>query len=399
MTITHAHVAVVGAGAIGVSIAAELASRGTRVTLIEARTPGSGTSQVTYGWLNSNGKEPDSYFAINHLGLRRHRAEQTASGADRAGAPWLGTPGHIEIARDDEHIALMTQRVDRLRARDYPARFITAREARELEPGLRLGAGEPVIAYFAEETYLFPALYIADRLQRFRAAGGTLRIHTAVTDIAERAGGARLGLSDGTALDVDAVVSTVGRWTAELAALAGITAPLVTHEHPGDATVGYLVETEAAPIALSRMVTSPKLNLRPNGGGRLLLQALDLDETADPAAPPAADSPLAAEFRERLSGIITGGEFARVDRVHVGRRAIPADGRTIAGRAAELPWLYLVATHSGITLAPFLGEAVADELGGGERPELADFRPARFQAGGDNGGATGFSAPRIPGQQ
>ena len=40
---------------------------------------------------------------------------------------------------------------------------------------------------------------------------------------------------------------------------------------------------------------------------------------------------------------------------------------------------YLAVTHSGVTMSPFLGAAVADEIAGnGQRPELADFRPARF---------------------
>jgi glycine/D-amino acid oxidase-like deaminating enzyme len=40
---------------------------------------------------------------------------------------------------------------------------------------------------------------------------------------------------------------------------------------------------------------------------------------------------------------------------------------------------YLVVTHSGVTLAPLLGAAVADEVARGrQRPELAPFRPARF---------------------
>jgi Helix-turn-helix domain len=40
---------------------------------------------------------------------------------------------------------------------------------------------------------------------------------------------------------------------------------------------------------------------------------------------------------------------------------------------------YIAITHSGVTLSPFLGAAVADEVvHGRQRAELADFRPARF---------------------
>jgi glycine/D-amino acid oxidase-like deaminating enzyme len=40
---------------------------------------------------------------------------------------------------------------------------------------------------------------------------------------------------------------------------------------------------------------------------------------------------------------------------------------------------YLAVTHSAVTMSPFIGAAVADELVRNRlRPELALFRPARF---------------------
>jgi len=40
---------------------------------------------------------------------------------------------------------------------------------------------------------------------------------------------------------------------------------------------------------------------------------------------------------------------------------------------------YIAITHSGVTMSPFLGAAVADEIvHGRQRAELAHFRPARF---------------------
>jgi glycine/D-amino acid oxidase-like deaminating enzyme len=43
---------------------------------------------------------------------------------------------------------------------------------------------------------------------------------------------------------------------------------------------------------------------------------------------------------------------------------------------------YVAVTHSGVTLAPFLGRAVADEIARARVvPQLEPFRPARFAAG------------------
>lgn len=44
--------------------------------------------------------------------------------------------------------------------------------------------------------------------------------------------------------------------------------------------------------------------------------------------------------------------------------------------------VYVAVTHSGVTLAPFLGQAIAEEIARARVvPQLEPFRPARFAAG------------------
>jgi glycine/D-amino acid oxidase-like deaminating enzyme len=125
-------------------------------------------------------------------------------------------------------------------------------------------------------------------------------------------------------------------------------------------------------VRLARVLHTSRLNVRPDGG-RLVLHALDLDRDADPAAP---DPDVAAEFARRLPEVLTGAPDVPVDTVRVGQRALPADGQTIAGFTD--PRFYVVATHSGITLAPLLGDLVAAEVFGTESAMLSPFRPDRF---------------------
>jgi glycine/D-amino acid oxidase-like deaminating enzyme len=80
--------------------------------------------------------------------------------------------------------------------------------------------------------------------------------------------------------------------------------------------------------------------------------------------------------------------------VRVGQRSLPADGLPVAGFADPDGRLYLLATHSGVTLAPLLGALAAREILGEPVPELAPYRPGRF----DRPGPTA-SAPRQPGSQ
>ena len=74
-------ITVIGAGMIGVSIAAEAAARGAEVTLIDKNSPGSGTSSLSYGWVNSNNKYPENYFELNRAGMASHY-QLAANGAD-----------------------------------------------------------------------------------------------------------------------------------------------------------------------------------------------------------------------------------------------------------------------------------------------------------------------------
>src|SRR4051812_18233310 len=59
------HVAVVGAGIIGVTLADALVRRGASVTVLDADQPGSGTSGSSLAWLNANQKLPRHYHDLS----------------------------------------------------------------------------------------------------------------------------------------------------------------------------------------------------------------------------------------------------------------------------------------------------------------------------------------------
>ena len=143
---------------------------------------------------------------------------------------------------------------------------------------------------------------------------------------------------------------------------------------------------------LSRLLeTSRRTGVRPDS-----VQALDLDVTADPRAVPSIDSDLAGEYVRRLKEVVPAVKGARIEQIVVGQRAMPADGITVVGPVPQRSWLYAVATHSGVTLAPFLGRGVAEEVLGGHEPLFDDFRPDRFAHGVPAAPPRG---PRQPGEQ
>lgn len=383
-------IAVIGAGIIGVSIAAEAAARGAEVTLIDKNAPGSGTSSTSYAWVNSNGKEPVGYYELNRAGLEAHH-RLAGTGAD-----WFRPTGHIELAATPEHANELQHRLERLVQLGYEAAGISSSTANELVPDLIVPEDCSAAVYFPHEAHCYPTLYIRHQLQRAKQLGVRLRIGANVESFEEMTDGVNVSLSDGSNIVVDQVISAVGRWTNDITAAAGLGPVVAEYQEPGDVTVGYLAVTNPLPVAIDRMLTSPKLNIRPDGGGRLLLQALDLDVTATVGSVPALESDLAKEFIDRLQHILKNTENAQITELHVGVRAMPADGQSVIGAVPSRPWLYLVATHSGVTLAPFLGSAVAAEVFDEPEPLFDSFRPTRLL---DSYPHQVLAAPRQPGQQ
>jgi glycine/D-amino acid oxidase-like deaminating enzyme len=372
---------VIGAGVVGAAVAAGLARRGVEVTVLEAAYPGAGTSGTTFAWVNSANKEPEPYFALNYAGVQAHYT--LAAG----GAPWFFPTGNLERATTNGHRAVLTARMERLHGHGYPARWLTAGQARELEPDL-VDVVDADYAFFPEEAHTLPVLLLARLLGEARDLGAVVRTHTRVTAMDDGV----VHTADGGRHKADVVVSCAGRWTSSVAALAGADVPMLDPDLAGSATVGFLVTTAPVSVRLSRMLTTSRLNLRPDGGGRLMLHALDLDGAVDPALP--VSPGLVEAAVERLGEVLVAAEDVAVERVRVGQRAIPADGRTVAGFTSARH--YVVATHSGVTLAPLLADLVAGEVTGTESPLLTPFRPDRFVTG-----AT-FDTPlpaRRPGEQ
>jgi glycine/D-amino acid oxidase-like deaminating enzyme len=354
-------VAVVGCGLVGAAVARELALRGVQALVYEARSPGAGTSGTTFAWVNSYNKPPRPNHDLNVAGIRAHADLQAEV---PAGPRWFFQTGNLVWPEREDVTA-------RLESWGYPVRRITIREARALEPDLHLSARTDGLLFLPEEGYVLPAVLIARLLGEALDLGAELRCPAHVQGFEPVAGGVRMWLEGGSSDLVDAVVSCAGRWTAALLGDAGYTLPMVDPDARGSTAVGFLAYTHPAPVRLTRVLTTPRLHVRPDGGGRLVLQALDLDAGAGPTG---------RELTRRLAALLKRGEHAALESIRVGRRALPADGLSVVGHVDDGARVYVVATHSGVTLAPELARLAAAEIAGGRHEEaLAPFRPQRFR--------------------
>jgi glycine/D-amino acid oxidase-like deaminating enzyme len=361
---------VIGAGVIGASVAYRLAQAGAAVTVLERTRVGGGTSGTSFAWTNANRKPPKPYHDLNVAGMKAHAAL-----ADELGAtPWRHGGGSLEWEAEPDRAA-QRDNIEQLRSWGYAAEWITPREVEELEPDIdRAAIGDAPVAYFPEEGWLDPVVYAHAMLSAAQRRHGANVICSArVVDLVmagDRVTGVRV--ADGTRYEADTVVNCAGRWTNEATRDAGLHLPLAS-------TVGFLVLTPPVAASLGRVVRSSVINARPDGAGRLMLHwnptdaALSLDAQLSPSMPEARE--LMRRARRLLPSI---GEV-EAEAVRIAIRPIPADHFSAVGPLPRTSGYYIAVTHSGVTMSPFLGAAVADEIvGGRQRPELAEFRPARF---------------------
>jgi glycine/D-amino acid oxidase-like deaminating enzyme len=363
-------VIVIGAGAVGASVAYRLAQAGAAVTVLEATRVGGGTSGISFAWTNAHHKPPKPYHDLNAAGIKTHMALTEEFDA----TPWWHPSGSLEWVPEAERAAQRAN-IEQLREWGYAAEWIDLKQLHELEPDIDLATvdGAPV-AYYPNEGWVDPVVYAHAMLSAARLRYGAQVICGArVADLvvsADRVTGVRL--ADGTVHEADTVVNCGGRWANDAVREAGLHLPLAP-------TVGFLVFTPPVAAGVNCVVRSSAIHLRPDGAGRLMLhwtptdRTLSFDTKLSPTMPEAVD--LVARARKLVPSI---GDVAP-EAVRIAIRPIPGDQLSAVGPVPRINGYYLAITHSGVTLSPFLGIAVADEVARGkQRPELADFRPARF---------------------
>ena len=375
------HIAVIGAGILGASIAWRLAARSRRVTLLDRAAPGSGASSHSFAWINAGAKEPIGYHNLNRRSLEMWPRFAAAIGddgnPDNVGLRW---GGKVSWETDGEAAAALTARVRQLQAWGYPTRLVSAAELAELEPALELGPASAIVAaeYSANEGQVEPQLVVDAALRRLAELGAAVLAGAAVTGFVSDGEG-RIVAVQTTAGDVvaDAFVLAAGTDTTALAALAGVNIPQA--ESPG-----VVIRTTPLPPLLPNVpiVYAPPLgdgrreiHLRQCADGRFMIGEGDQESLAEDDSQAHADDLLA-----RAAVYLPGLSDATAIPVPVGWRPLPLDGYPVVGFAAEAPNLYIALTHSGVTLAPALSELAALEIGEGARADavLGAYRPGRF---------------------
>ncbi|MGH2533431.1 MAG: NAD(P)/FAD-dependent oxidoreductase [Thermomicrobiales bacterium] len=362
-------VIVVGGGIVGAATAYRLATGGATVTLLEADRLGGGTTTASFAWLNANDKPPFAYHLLNVSGMHEYHRLPDELGT----SAWLHLTGNTEWDASAGGEQRLRDHIARLRSWGYPAELLPIAELAVIEPDLVAPDSVESFAFYPSEGYVDPVQAVGCFSGAARAAGAEIRPRTRVQSVV-RVGNRVTGVvtGRGECVEADVVVSCTGRWSNELARLAGIELPMAP-------TVGMVVVTAPAAVRPRAVHHDEGTDIRPDGAGRVMMRHTDFDARVQPGQP-VADA-ICQELLARVVQRLPGLAGVPIETARVAYRAIPGDEYSVVGPAPGVEGLYLVVTHSAVTLGPLLGRLVAQEILADEVDErLAPFRPERLVA-------------------
>ena len=369
-------VIVVGAGIVGASITYNLSRRkGVAVTVLERDEPCAGASEHSFAWLNAFGKDTVSYHHFNRRSMDIWDRFARRLGMDID----LHWGGEFRWEHTPERAEALRQRVKILQARGYPTRIISKDEIRELEPNL--SPGPVTIASFSEiDGRVDPLKVVEACLQHACDNGTVVYTQNPATELCLNGQGKIETVNTPSGeISCDAVVLANGTATTALAATAGVHIPqqnspgVVIHTDPQPPILQNVSILHLPPIDKDR----PEIHLRQSANGTFAIgqgsqESVDRDDSQAHA-----DSLLsrATHYLPTLAG-------ARAIPKPVGYRPMPIDGLPVIGFCEAAPNLYIALMHSGVTLAPLVGELATVEIVDGARVEmLVPYRPERFISG------------------
>jgi glycine/D-amino acid oxidase-like deaminating enzyme len=371
-------IVVVGAGMIGASIAFHLARRGAAVTLIDAGRPGGGASAASFAWMNARDKNPRHYHDLNRRSVDMWDRFARRLGVD-VGLTW---GGELRWAATPEGGLQFADRVRQLQSWGYPIHLIDNATLRRLVPQLETTAISAA-SYTECDGHVETSLVIRACVDHVRRHGGQVLVDTPVlglqlTDQKDRSA-VRAMLTERGELPCDTVVLAGGPDTPSLAACAGLQVPL---HH----TFGCTIVTEPLPPVFQGAAVmhthtdfEPQMAFRQLVDGSLMIhgglhggsQDRSLGQTAAEV-----EAVMAVAAR-----VLPPVAEARIAEVRRGRRPVPDDGHPIIGFSQAVPNLYLATMHSGVTLAPLVGELASMEIMDATRVDLlAPYRLERFSS-------------------
>ena len=359
-TLCETQVIVIGAGAVGCSIAYHLARRGMAVCVVDEKAVGSGTSTATFGLTWVQEKEPATYMELNMLGVHLH--EQMVGLYDEDVG--FRNPGGIILSLTESELENSTAILTKLHetSSKYQAKKLLPSEVKDLEPYV-----SPNIAggFYSPHDGHIDALKLVANLKRLADKHGVILLENTPVLTIDRDESRITGVStrEGKIL-AKSVVVAAGTGTPGLVKPLGIHLPIKFDR-------GQILVT----TRVKQILNHPTEDVRQAVEGNILLGAVHEDAGLDTSTTTAA----AQKIADRAIRSFPILRDIPIIRQFSGIRTMPADKLPFMGSVEKVPGLYISVSHSGITLSLVHGKVISELIIDGHTDVPIDFyKPERY---------------------
>lgn len=399
---THASVVVIGGGAMGCSTLYHLAKLGVKdAILLERNQLTSGTTwhsaaQVRQLRSTKNLTRLIQYSATLYADLEAETGQQTG---------WYKT-GSLSIASTPDRLIHVRRQAALAKAYGVEAQEVDVAEVKRLWP---LANSDDVIGavYSPDDGRVNPSDFCLALIKGAKARGARVFEGTAVTDFVKDGAGRIVGLETTKGrIRCEKTVICGGLWSRNLAAKAGVDAPLLPCEH-------YYLLTRSLEGVDGHLPTlsdhDSHLYIRDDVGGLLVGCFEPLGKPIDPQAlgedfafsllPEDWDhfEPMMLNALHRIPAL----EHAEVRTLLNGPESFTPDGSFMLGETAEVPGLYLSCGMNsvGVATGGGAGWALAQWIVDGAAPfHLGEADPRRFHGVENALSALMARAPEVLGK-
>lgn len=367
---------VVGCGAIGLSVAYNMASRGLRVCAIDRVGPGAQTSRRAAGQSVIAQTDPA-------MGELMHRSIDLITNFEhRTGiALKYHQVGSVKFALSDWAEEQLKREVERATRLGADVSMVTLGDAQRLAP--HTNAGAAVAAWHApNDLYFNPPDMLAAYYSAAKNAGVEFRFGEDVSDIVIDAGEIIGVTTQNGRIDAGAVVLTTGPWTKELLARTGADLPAVYVRHLYSIRSGV---PGIHPDLPSVRIVDHAVYARPEGKnlmfGTYEPHPLEFKAVPERTENVPLDGAAVEAALQKVEAVFQGLARSSVVELRGGVATMTPDGSYLIDEIANAKGLYFATGCNvmGLSCAPALGEDLAAWLVTGQRPEvLAGFSIQRF---------------------
>jgi len=360
---------VIGGGTVGAAVAYGLARRREKVLLLDGDDGDFRAARANFGlvWLQGKGLGMPAYQALTRDSIGRWRGFRDGLETDSGIGLCYQQNGGLAFCFGEEGLEKRRSELMRLHnqyGEGEPGWEMLDRPALErLAPKVTFGPTISGASLGRHDGHCNPLRLLAALHAAVLRHGGNIR-HRARVERIETAGGDFALRVNGETLVAPRIVIAAGLGSPDLARQVGLDVPVRPER-------GQVLVTER----LEPLLPLPASGLRQTGEGTVMIGATKDHSGFDVSATTEA----AAWLSRKTVDIVPALADARLVRHWAGLRIMTPDGYPIYARSESHPGAFVALCHSGVTLAAFHAEALADAVAAGALPNaLSPFHQRRF---------------------